>query len=1561
MSGEDPIINESTSVVQIDSSGLQNGQTQVVYLSTTTIPGQMVTVTDATGFISSPQSILISTVATATVVGNARLRIQQRYGYITLVARDATSWVPVNCNSFPTPSSIAYGGVDATLIEGNTIHSFNIVSSQSAYITTADVVSSAHMYQTAFISSLNVNSFERHISTSLTDPRVTNAGNLRVYGSTIANDTFNVRGNISTGGNVNISGNISSKNGIIYVGGNITSFASIHVQNGTQTSVGSISSFSGANFLLSTTILADVSINGSISTGQVSSLFTSAKNFTVASSIVFGPESAQCVIRNESNFLNFLNAPATTPSISTTYITASNALMTSNIRFESFGPASTISYIRLSSAQIQNADGSLEISSILGSNLSLSALKVKSADTRGITNIASLSMNDTAWKVSSIGTGGTLFGQNTVLSTNLATSAYIEARRVDARLGSFTRFLASSVNVYSSIYLSTNASASLKNTHIVNTGGAIIGTSRALAGDIEVSTIKTDLISSPAYVYFLGASTANLSSGVVSSLTGRHFTTSSLFMTNGTIGQPLQYSTINMSSAWLLTSTFGMSNLPFTASMGLGTYFNQVSFKAASDQTAYYSIIDPRIQTASYLSTPYVNTVAGTGTAGYTGDGGRATLARVGRVISQPASDMRQNLYFGDNTLGWSLRKITSTGTITTVAGNYQFFYGDGRYPTYAALGPKLSVSVPWPGTLIITDASNARLRLVDTNPIITTIAGTGVAGYSGDGGPATLATFRNPGMTVTDSASTIYVADTSNNVIRRIIGSTISRYAGTGASGATGDGGLALSAKMAGPYGVALDSANFLYITDTSNCVVRYVNPTSGIINKLAGTYVAGFSGDGAAAASAELAYPTGITIDPDNNFYICDTGNSRIRRIDAATGFISTIAGNGTESYSGNGGPGWAAAMSSPRGVTSDANGNLYIADTNNNCIRFLNILTGILQTVAGQPPFGGYGGNNTIALASRLSTPTQVAYDTTTQYLYIADEGNRRIRFMDTLAGVLYDYAGNGSPFSYGDSIPASNAVFGSIAGMTADLQNNIYVADGAGNIIRKIDAITGNISSVIGTGAAAFSGNGSLGLASAVSSPTTVVVDRSNNLIFCDTNNHRVRKYFSTTKIVTTIAGTGIADYSGDGGLATAARLNYPRALTVDTTGNIFIGDSSNYRIRRIDAQTGIITTYAGSGLPGIITPGISAKYVMIGLVTALTTDSTNTLYFNDTPTSGIWQVRASDSTIQPFSAISSPSYLGDAGPISSAYFNTPTGLLYDTSGNFIVCDAGNYRIRRTYNYGAPQTPVYLNMNIAFTNYYANSGVASISINGNNFASFNSTMQDSTLALMDVNIYDYPLQNSNPVLGDQTPYIQISQVGNRGYIKLDGGFWMNQVPGQELLQNLVDSNAGITMNTGILRFPYANNSITLQNKFNDVSLRSLNYTGSLINPSDPALKEKIEPASLTTCYLTLESLRLRAYNYIGAYESTFHVRDHTRLGFITSEISNIFPRSVTEIPFEEVWANSTIQTLDISQIKYTHIGVTQRLMQEVSTLEAAVEELSSLRENLRRLATQRNVIH
>ena len=193
-----------------------------------------------------------------------------------------------------------------------------------------------------------------------------------------------------------------------------------------------------------------------------------------------------------------------------------------------------------------------------------------------------------------------------------------------------------------------------------------------------------------------------------------------------------------------------------------------------------------------------------------------------------------------------------------------------------------------------------------------------------------------------------------------------------------------------------------------------------------------------------------------------------------------------------------------------------------------------------------------------------------------------------------------------------------------------------------------------------------------------------------------------------------------------------------------------------------------------------------------------------------------------------------------------------------------------------------------------------------------------------------------------------------------MKLEGNLWIEQVPGQGLLKNKVDSENGIIMNSGTLIFPCTNNGITIENKYNDASTRTFSYTGSLFNASDPALKEHIQAANLGICYETLVQIPLRTYNYIAAYESTFHVRDRTRLGFLTSEVAPFFPNSITCIPFEHSWAASSIQTLDTAQLKYAHLGTTQRLIEEVSTLETQVAELDSLRKIMRMMATQRNVV-
>jgi sugar lactone lactonase YvrE len=1548
-------------MIQLDTSGLQNGASAVVYLSSTTIPGQLVTVIDATGYDSTPQSIVLSPVGSASLAGGGF--IQQRFGYITIVSLDSNAWVPVNCNSFPTTAPITYRALDTFSVYTSSLVAYGFISTATSATNSIDAQSLLENTGQSFLSSVNINSYQAYLSTSITDPKLRVWGTTKVYGSTNTIGALNVRGNISTSGNFNVGANISSKLGTIYVGGDITTLGSLRAQRGIQTSVQALSSFNLGSFNLATAINGSVAVGRSLTANNISTTNTSAYNLAVASSISLG--SGGQAIQYIAGYLNFLNIPIATPSISSLNIASSNSIRTSSLLFQSFGPASTLRQLNMQNAQIQNANGSLAISSIAGSQIEISQLSAAKIEVLKTTNVTSLNLNDLNyskstvivfppndstilgtvtiplyWNISSISNNGTLIAPQRTMSTNLIATDIVVADIMNTTKDTFTNFKLNTMIVYSTVYFSSANLLSLNNVHINNIGGSIKGSKTEIASVFQISSIQTDLISSVNTINFYGNSTFSLSSAAISSIVSQTIMTSSLKMTTAILGASMAYSTINPSTPWLLASTFNMNNPPFTFTGGLGTYFNETTFTAATNQVAYYSIINPLLQ-ATFLSTPYINTIAGTGVQGSNRDRGAASNASIGYISGQAAINTQNSIYFGSDFLGWKLRKIESTGTITTVAGNPQYFYGDGLYPTGAALGPKLAVSVVGPGTILITDVSNVRFRYVDQQPIILTIAGNGSIGNSD--GIALNATFNQPGMTTADSAGNIFVADSSNNTIRKYAASTMSLYAGSTIAGATGDGGQALAARFAAPYGLAIDSANLLYITDTSNCVIRTISP-SGLVQRYAGNYTKGFSGDAAAATAAQLSYPRGITVDPSKNIYFSDTGNKRIRRIDHATGIISTIIGTGQEGYSGDGGPGYLANISSVVGLTSDGDGNIYIADKNNNCIRFWNATTGIITTTAGQPMRGGYQGNNAFATTALFSTPSQVAFDQSSGYYYIADDGNRRIRFVNSATGIIYDYAGNGSPFANGDNIPASNAVFGSIAGVATDLQNNIYIADGAANIIRKIDSITGNISSIA---------RGPF-----INNPHAILTDLSNNLIFCDTNNHIVRKYFSTTNSFSILAGTGVAGGTGDGRAATAAKLNYPKALTLDTDGNIFIGDSSNYRIRRVDARTGIITTYAGIGSTGTIVAGGSAVSTPIGFITALTTDPTNTVYFTEIPTNGLWQI--SQGTFQPMNTPSTASYLGDGGPLSGAQFNAPMGVITDTSGNFIVSDSGNYRLRRSYTYGLPQTPVYLNLYLTFTNYYATSGLANVYINGNNIASFNTSSMNSTLSITDVNVYNYPLQGSNPVLGDQTPYIEIRQSGDIGYIKLEGSLYVNEVPGQGFLENSVNNNAGIIMNSGILQFPYAIDGITIQNRYNDTTTRTLVYTGNLNNASDPALKEHIQPATLPICYQTLATLPLRVYNYIPAYQSTFHTRDGTRLGFLTTEVAPHFPNSITPIPFEHAWTASSIQTLDIAQIKYAHLGATQHLIAEVSTLEAAVAELDTLRKILRLRATQRNVV-
>ena len=322
----------------------------------------------------------------------------------------------------------------------------------------------------------------------------------------------------------------------------------------------------------------------------------------------------------------------------------------------------------------------------------------------------------------------------------------------------------------------------------------------------------------------------------------------------------------------------------------------------------------------------------------------------------------------------------------------------------------------------------------------------------------------------------------------------------------------------------------------------------------------------DGGPAVEAELYNPDGVAVDGAGNLYIADSSNHRIRKVDA-TGTITTVAGTGEFGFGGDEGPATAAQLDFPRGVAVDSAGNLYIADAGNNRIRKVDA-TGTITTVAGTGEFG-FGGDEGLATTARLAFPRGVAVDGAGN-LYIADTSNQRIRKVDS-TGTITTIAGTGERDFSGDEGLATTARLASPNGVAVDGAGNLYIADTSNQRIRKVDS-SGVITTIAGTGEFGFGGDEGLATTARLASPNGVAVDGAGNLYIADISNHRIRKV-DTAGVITTIAGTGEFGFSGDGGPAVLARLAFPGSVTVDGTGNLYIADTENHRIRKLTPMTG----------------------------------------------------------------------------------------------------------------------------------------------------------------------------------------------------------------------------------------------------------------------------------------------------------------------------------------------------------------------------------------------------
>jgi sugar lactone lactonase YvrE len=337
-------------------------------------------------------------------------------------------------------------------------------------------------------------------------------------------------------------------------------------------------------------------------------------------------------------------------------------------------------------------------------------------------------------------------------------------------------------------------------------------------------------------------------------------------------------------------------------------------------------------------------------------------------------------------------------------------------------------------------------------------------------------------------------------------------------------------------------------------------------IITTAVGTGEKGFAGDGGPAKTALLNGPFDIAFDAAGNLYFTDTFNNRIRRVDAQSGVISTLAGNGEAGYAGDGGPATEASLNEPYGIVLDRAGNIFIADRLNRRVRRIDATSGIITTTAGTGE-AAYGGDGGPAAQAGLAEPNGLAFDAAERHLYIADVADHRVRIVNLAAGTIATFAGTGKAEHSGDGGKAREAgVFGARAVKLA-ADGTLYILERQGSSLRAVDPATGIITKVAGTGARGYGGDGGPALDAVFDAPKEMAIDRDGSLLIVDTENHAIRRIDRATGIVSNVAG-GRKGTGGDGGPATQAGLDRPHGAVVGPDGAIYIGDTNNHRIRKV---------------------------------------------------------------------------------------------------------------------------------------------------------------------------------------------------------------------------------------------------------------------------------------------------------------------------------------------------------------------------------------------------------
>ncbi len=495
----------------------------------------------------------------------------------------------------------------------------------------------------------------------------------------------------------------------------------------------------------------------------------------------------------------------------------------------------------------------------------------------------------------------------------------------------------------------------------------------------------------------------------------------------------------------------------------------------------------------------------------------------------------------------------------------------------------------------------------------------------------------------------TLYYASADDHRVRaRLPSGEVIVIAGQGESGFDGDGGPALLAHLNYPTSIALDAGGNLYVADTQNSRVRRIDAATGVITTIAGSGTWGYNGDNLPALETNLGFPQALAFDSAGNLYIA--AESRILRLDTATGLITTVAGNGTYGFSGDGGPATVAQFSTPGSMAFDAAGNLYFQDGYR--VRKVAAGTGIISTVIGNGEYI-FCGEGVPARTACLSIAYGLDVDDAQNLLFTGDAINR-VRQVSPYDGLVTTFA----------NLPTN--VSG--RGLEHDAAGNVYVASFS-NRVYHIDAVTHAVSTFAGSGQYAFGGDGGPASAARLAAPSDIAFDAAGNAYIADTANHRIRKVDAATGIISTYAGTfSSTGPTGDGGPATAASLNNPTIVEFDPAGNLVISDGLHCRLRRVDAATGIITTIAGNGTctTGTEGDGGPATEARIGTYTAFAFDPAGNIYLAYSN-----RLRRIDATTGIINSVPTPP--GGLRTPEGASIQMPTTMEFDAQGRLYVGD------------------------------------------------------------------------------------------------------------------------------------------------------------------------------------------------------------------------------------------------------------------------------------------------